>query len=188
MTRAQECVLFVYVRSVYVLLTTRIAYRPTGTRPRSTVASMACIWLVYRRRRKTTTWRSTSKTLVSNRTSDKLYKNIKRLLTSFVSWRLGQRALLDVGHRFGRRGQLLLDGQWPTDHLHQLECRRAEQLPLRERRGGELHGVMEPRRQGTQVERFAVQFWNVLCVRSTVMRLRGAPLNVYFPPRQWVWA
>lgn len=85
-----------------------------------------------------------------------------------VVCRLRQRAFLDVGHRPRGRGQLLLDGHGTPDHVHQLERGRAEQLPLRERRGGELHGAVEQGRQGPQVERLAVQLRDVLCLRGAV--------------------
>ncbi len=88
--------------------------------------------------------------------------------------RLGWRALLDGRHGPGRGGQLLLDVDWTTHHLHELERRRAEQLPLRERRGGALPGAVEPRREGSQVERLAVLVRNVLRVRVQPLKRRGA--------------
>lgn len=78
--------------------------------------------------------------------------------------RLWKRALLDVRHGLGRRGSVLLDVYGSSHHLHQLERGRAEQLPVREWRGGELLGTVEQGRKRTQVERLAVLLRDVFRV------------------------
>jgi hypothetical protein len=87
-----------------------------------------------------------------------------------IVFRFWARALLDVGHRPGRGGPLLLDVNRQAADLHQLERRRAQQLPLRERRGGALPRAVEQRRQGTQVERHALLLRNLLRLRSQLRR------------------
>jgi len=107
-----------------------------------------------------------------------LHKNTQSNIVTFRTlffnfgnlYRFWPRALLDVRHRPGRGGPLLLDVDRPTADLHQLERRRAQQLPLRERRGGALPRAVEQRRQGTQVERHALLLRDLFRLRSQLRR------------------
>lgn len=140
--------------------------RQIGSEQHSIAGFMACIWLASHPKKRMIDWRSISVTLVRALfMASHPKQTTKWFMSSFRSW---QRAFLDFRYWFGRWRKLFLDGKWSTNNIHKLERWRAEQLPLRERRGGELPRALESRRKGAKMERHAVLVWDVFRLWSAI--------------------
>ena len=89
--------------------------------------------------------------------------SMKWLKNSFRFW---TRTFLDVRNGPGRRIQLLLVFYRKAFNFHQLECGRAKQFSLWKWRRRTLPWIVEQGRQGIEMERYSLFFWDVLCLRS----------------------